>query len=450
MTNAATRPLSQTERLSLYLLAGLVVAFGILVELRSAGLSRRMGDLDVYLRSAWAARVGLDMYAIADENDWHYSYPPLYALLLMPLADPPPGTGSDGYVPYPLSVALFYALNVSLLFGCAHMLAGALEELSGDPGLRDQPRYCRRWWTLRLWPILFCLPPAAQTSMRGQVNHIVLALLLLCLTGLLRRQRLRAGVFLAIAVCIKVIPVYLLVYPLWKRDGRTLAGCALGLVLGLVAAPVAIMGPARTVQQYERYGEVFFGPLLGVSDDSSRQDELLGVNATDSVGIRNAMYNWVFFDRSWRPPSFPEAISWAYRVVGCLLTFLVLWPGTRRSRPEPCFEATQFSALILLMAILSPICHLHYLIFCLPLVICLIARQWHNADTLRLSPALVVMFAMFTLANIVPSLPGLDRLKDLCVNMFGTLPIYAAATLALWRWPAATAMVTQSVQRRAA
>ncbi len=432
MLTPATQKLSQVERLFLYFFAGVVVAFGILVELRSAGLSRRMGDLDVYLRGAWAARVGADMYTVSNENEWHYSYPPLYALLLIPLADPPPEEANTGYVPYPISVALFFALNVSLLVTTAHVLARVLEENSNT--FREQPRFCRRWWALRLWPILFCLPPAAQTSMRGQVNHIILALLILCLAGWLRGQRLRAGVMLAVAVCIKVIPVYLLVYPMWKRDGRTLLGCALGLFLGLVAVPVALLGPTRTVHEYERYADVFFRPLFGVGEDDSREDELLGVNATDSVGLRNAIYNWTFFDRSERPGDFPPGVVWAYRLIGSAMTFLVLWPGTFGRRRGPWFEATQFSALILLMAILSPICHLHYLIFCLPLVLCLIARQWQNAATLRLSPALFAILATFTITNIVPSLPGLDRLKDLCVNMFGALPIWCAGIIQLWRW----------------
>src|SRR5581483_5089624 len=149
MTIAATRGLSLTERLFLYCVAGLVAAFGILVELRSAGLSRRMGDLDCYLHGAWAARVGADMYAVTTENDWHYNYPPLYAVLLMPLAEPPPGHDTAGYVPYPISVAVFYVLNILLLAGSAHVLAGALEARTADPAWRGQPRYCRRWWALR-------------------------------------------------------------------------------------------------------------------------------------------------------------------------------------------------------------------------------------------------------------------------------------------------------------
>jgi hypothetical protein len=316
------------------------------------------------------------------------------------------------------------------------VLASALEDTANDPAIQNQPRYCRRWWALRMWPILFCLPPAAQTSMRGQVNHIVLALLCLFSAGVLRQQRVRAGIYLAFAICIKVIPVYLLVYPLWKRDGRALLGCGLGLFLGLVAIPLAILGPARMTHQYQRYGEVFFAPLFGVGDDTSRHDELLGINNTDSVGLRNALYNWTYFNPAQRPPFYPPAIVWGYRVVGGLMTLLVLWPGTFGPRRGPWFDLAQFAALIVLMAILSPICHLHYFIFCLPLVATLIAHSWERHTSLHLRPVLVVILAIFIVMNIVPSLPGLARLKDLCVNMFSALPLWGAGVVQLWRWAA--------------
>src|SRR5436309_10762844 len=82
-------PLRLWERLVLVLFFAGVVAFGGFVEYRSAFLSRRMGDLGCYLRAAWAVRAGVDMYGLTEDNGWHYNYPPLYAILLTPLADPP-------------------------------------------------------------------------------------------------------------------------------------------------------------------------------------------------------------------------------------------------------------------------------------------------------------------------------------------------------------------------
>src|SRR5437868_14855724 len=86
---AVFAPLRAWEKTCVALLLASAVAFGGFVEYRSAFLSRRMGDLGCYLRAAWAVRAGLDMYGLTEDNGWHYNYPPLYAILLTPLADPP-------------------------------------------------------------------------------------------------------------------------------------------------------------------------------------------------------------------------------------------------------------------------------------------------------------------------------------------------------------------------
>lgn len=427
-----TGPMAWWERGGLVLLVLILVGFGVLVEYRSALLSRRMGDLGCYLRGAWAARTGADMYDVVDDNQWHYNYPPLYAILLIPLADPPAGEEGAGYVPYAVSVGLFYVLNVALLLWAAHVLATALERTAADPSHRCQPPFGRRWWALRVWPIWLCLPPAGQTTMRGQVNHLVLALLCLFLAGVLRRRNMRAGVFLALAICIKVIPAYLLVYPLWRRDGRALLGCAAGLVVGLLVVPLAVLGPARTIHQYGRYAEVLFGPLLKVNDDDSRKDELLGANATDSVGVKHILHNWSNFRRAGRPQEYTAAVEWAYRLLGVLMTLATLWPGLRGGPRAGWQSAQQFAALVFLMVAFSPISHLHYLIFCLPLVMTVIARRWEGRANLALGVGLTAALGGFVLCNTMPSLPGLDRLKDLCVPMLGALPLWGWAVVQLW------------------
>src|SRR5207302_3186104 len=96
--------LSPWQRWGLALCIAAVVCFGVLVEVRSVYLKRRMGDLDVFLRTAWAVRTGEDIYTVTDDNGYHYHYPPLFAILLAPLADPPIGADRAWTVPYPVTV----------------------------------------------------------------------------------------------------------------------------------------------------------------------------------------------------------------------------------------------------------------------------------------------------------------------------------------------------------
>jgi hypothetical protein len=443
MDGSATKPLSRWEKIGIALFVVFLLGFGVHVEQRSAFLERRMGDLDVFLRAAWAVRNDADLYEITSDNDWHYLYPPLYAILITPLADPPKGEDATGYVPYAISVALCYLINLLSLMVAAHVLASALEERSSGASFPPQPRYCRRWWMLRLWPILICFLPIGHTLMRGQVNLIVLASLCAALAGWIRQQQFRAGLWLALAICIKVVPAFLLVYPLWKRDGRSLLGCLTGCVVGLVLIPGIVFGPARAVTHYETYAKAFYGPFFNVNDDDRSKEEIAG---TDSIGVRNALHNWMYPSADKRPENMHRGAKAVYFVLGFAMTLLTLWPGTNRSRERSVSRprdlttrcAHQLAGLILLMTIFSPVSHTHYLLFCLPIVMSLLAHAWQNQATIRTPRLLTTCFIVFNVTIAVAYLPGLEILKDRCAALFATLPLWAIALAQLWRAPAET------------
>ncbi len=432
MNDPATRWPNRLEWAALWFFLAAMLGFGAMVELRSAFLSRRMGDLDCYLRPAWAVIAGTDIYDITTDNHWHYNYPPLYAILMIPLADPPDSVDPTGFVPYPVSVAIVYLLNLICLAVAVHLLATVLERQAVDPAYRDQPRFCRRWWALRIWPTVICLAPIGHTCMRGQVNLQILVLLsgwIACVAG---GRRVVGGFLLAIAICIKVIPIYLLVYPLWRREGRTFAGCGLGLFAGLVAVPLFAFGPARMVHEYDRYAHVLFGPLLHLTEDESRKHELLGPNATDVMGVKHAIHNWLYRDVYTRP-EFSPAEDWTHRVLGVLMTLAVLWPARRR-RPDDAQRAfPDVGALLILMVAFSPISHAHYYMFCLPLVMYLLFRQWQHGTTLHIRWPLGVLLVWFAVASSVPTWPGLEKYRDLCIPLFGALPLWTFGVIGLWR-----------------
>src|SRR5947209_2223094 len=155
---ALARP-SWWEWLGLGVLVVGLLLFSIVVEMRSAFMERRMTDLDVYLRAAWAVRAGEDLYTVTDDNSWHYHYPPLFAIALTPLADPPEDFDRNGMPSFAVSVAIWYGISLLCLAWAAHLLASAIEQTSSDPAVRGQPPGCRRWWALRIVPVVICLPP---------------------------------------------------------------------------------------------------------------------------------------------------------------------------------------------------------------------------------------------------------------------------------------------------
>src|SRR5262249_27017911 len=107
--------LSPLDKLALWGFPALVRAFAGGSVMRGALLQRPMTDVQVYFRAAWAVRTGADPLCISDENNWHYCYPPLLAIALVPLADAPAGHDRAGLLPYPVSVAVWYWLSVLAL-----------------------------------------------------------------------------------------------------------------------------------------------------------------------------------------------------------------------------------------------------------------------------------------------------------------------------------------------
>jgi hypothetical protein len=387
--------------------------------MRSAFLSRRMGDLGCFVRPGWAVRTGNDIYDVRDDNGWHYNYPPAFAILMAPFADPPRGFDATGYMPYPVSVALFYVASVFFLFAGVHRFASALEATSTDPSFRAQTPRHRRWWALRILPLLVCILPIGVSLGRGQVNTLILFLLASTAADWLRGRSFRGGLTLAAAIVIKVIPVYLLVLPLKNRDGRALAGCGLGLFLGLAALPMCVWSPSQTWATYEKYGQVFFGPLLHLGGDSSRHTELLGTNGTDSIGIKTAMHHWTYPDPYHRPEEQASIQVALYVLFGVLVTAAILWPRRR----EPWTPALQWSALLVSMVVFAPIAHHHYVTFCVPIVMLCLAQDWSAGRTMGRDTMIVCALIFGTMMLTATNLS--QPLRDLCL----ALSAVAAAVL---------------------
>src|SRR5262249_12914989 len=152
----------------------------------------RRTDLGVFLRAAWAVRSGADLYGITDDKGLPYNYPPLLAILLTPFADPPNGVATSGTLPFGLKGALWYLFSVAILVIAVHLLANALTDTLPRLARAIGPVRSPRWWALRAWPVLACLPAIGQGLGLGQVNVLWLALTCGVAIALLRGQSLRS------------------------------------------------------------------------------------------------------------------------------------------------------------------------------------------------------------------------------------------------------------------
>ncbi len=427
-------PLPKNAQAALWVLGALVLVFGAIVEMRSAFLHRRMTDADDFFRAAWAIRTGSDIYEITDTNGWHYNYPPLFALLLTPLANPPPGADRKGFLPYEISVAIWYALSIAFLAVAAHWLASAFER--AVPRLRSR-RHGRQWWLMRFLPVAVCLISVGRTLSRGQCNTLVLVLFCGMIALLLSGRRALAGGCLAGAICIKIWPAFLILYPVYRRDFRFIGGCVAGVILGLLVIPSLALGSVKTMAQLQHYAQVTLLPGLGIGEDRSRADELTTATATDSESFVSVLHAISFPNADTRPQ---DALPWeraTHWFIAAMLTAMTFW-AAKSTRGDVLGEAILLGALMVLMLPISPVCHGHYFIFALPLVSALAAEAWERCG--EIGAGLATLFVAHFALHLISTLPAFAWAKEFGVPLVATLALWIAALVVLRKRAAAFAI----------
>lgn len=439
--------LTATAKAAIAALMILFVAFGAITELRGAFLHARRTDAGVYFRAGWAVQADTSLYWVADDNNWHYHYPPLLAILMVPFADPPPGAPPvDFALPYKVAIAVWYVVNLAALALAIHLLAGALEARFETPGLRRPPRYGPQWWLLRLGPLAVCLPMVLFTLVRGQVNILILLGLCGMAAGLLRGRRLSAGLWLAGAICIKPFVAFLLLDPIWRRDLRCLAGCAMGLVVGLVLIPLVALGPERTLTTYQELYTLRLAAMVTGHVHPSVAGELRVTDA-NFPNLANTLYKALHIDPASRAEELPPVYTLVALSVGSVLTLITLgaagwvgrrpWRGPGAAIAPPGAAAAELlflGALAVVMLPMVPTLKPHYYALALPLLMGLVAIEWERRGKPELGRAWIAAFVAYIALGAITELPELLILRELGAITWINLGLWLTGVAVLWRW----------------
>jgi hypothetical protein len=399
--------LNSVETVLVAVLFFFLLFFADIVQIRSAFLSRVMGDADCFFRAGWAAKVGKSIYEVTDPNGWHYNYPPLFAITMIPLADPPPGESREGCLPYPISISIFYKISLLSLFLGVFSLARAYEKLF--PLVFENIRI-KKWYYLRIFAIVVCLSPIAHTLMRGQVNLFLLMMICLAIAFQMSNKSFLSGIMIAGSICLKVFPVFLLIVPVWRKDYKQFAGCIVGLILGLVVIPVSVMGVDKTKTAYSDFYNVLIGPSLGISADNTRGVELTNLNSTDNHSVLAFLHGIEHPDFSKKPAKPSLVIKIVHILMSILFLGWLLWSKGIPKKGSAMEDAHFLALASLLMVLICPVSHSQYFVLALPLVMSMMVFSWFNCKSV-ISPWLGFLFLFYIVANVLPLLPVFENIK---------------------------------------
>ncbi|HEX7661098.1 MAG TPA: glycosyltransferase 87 family protein [Pseudonocardiaceae bacterium] len=207
------------RRLSPQVVAGVAISAGSTAVAVKALWTPPL-DLRVYRAGGQALLAGTPLYAGPVFGGLDFTYPPLAALVFVPLA----------LLPMPVTHLLVTAGNLAALW---FVVSRSLRMLGVPPGPRAVSL------TLLIAGCLFWVDAVRTTFYLGQVNLALLALLLWDLSR--PRERRGLGIGVGIAAGIKLTPLifvpYLLVTRRFRAAGVAMATFLCTVLLGFVAVP---------------------------------------------------------------------------------------------------------------------------------------------------------------------------------------------------------------------
>lgn len=369
----------------------------------SFGSSHTHSDFTAYLAGGRAIRDGSDIYRAHNERDWAYVYLPPLAILAAPLTR----------LPLPAAVLLWFLICIAALsFGirCCRRLAGA------GAGPLDTAR--------PLLPVILALPFIVDGLSRGQASVVVAAAVFAMFYFDSVDQPVRAAACLAVAAVLKVFPLALLPYFMWRRRWRFCVLSVCFMVLGGLLFPACVLGWQPAVHDVIEWMHVVGLPAFTPGSSAAYFPQLL-----QPEGLHNQSLYAVLtrVSEAVAPAMKPYAQPVADGV--SVLAFLLICRVERRADENNTIFVT--SALLVWLLIAAPVTELHYyILLLLPLFAVLYRARPLVRPKRFLARGLLVSFGLFAVA--VPMLgDSLDvfwfygGLCLLCFALLGGLLVMA-------------------------
>jgi alpha-1,2-mannosyltransferase len=303
------------------------VAAAVAAALWAYGNRHNFFDLRIYVSAMrwWAD--GNDLYAYAQpdrvQGELYFTYPPFAALLLRPFADLPIG----------VTIAVFSAGTALAIGLTTWWLVGPLADARGWP----------RWYAAGLAvPLVFLIEPTRETITFGQINMLLILLVVGDLIVAVPRKWRLAGAGIGLATALKLFPGIFIVYLLVTRRWRA------AIVASATAAGATLLAAATA----PRASWQFWTDALWSTDRVGRTDY------TGNQSLQGLLARLT-------APAEPPRLAWLLLAVA--VAGFGLWRAARARD-----EITGMALTGLVAALISPITWPHHVYWFVPAVLALV------------------------------------------------------------------------------
>ena len=310
-------------------IVGVVVIAAVVPILYLLDTPHNFFDLKIYMSAMrwWADGHSLYDFVQADrvQGELFFTYPPFAALLLLPFAGLPVG----------FPVTLFTILTVIALAVTTWWLVGPVATRHG----------VSRWFAVGLAvPLVFAVESTRETISFGQINMLLVVLILADLLFAVPRRSRWAGIAIGLATALKLYPGIFIVYLLATRRWRA------ALVASAAAAGATLIAAAIAPGDSWRFWthELWLTDRVGRPDYTGNQS-LFGMLSRFTT------------------PGKPNQLLWLLLVV--IVTGYGLWRATQAARAGD--EVAGLALTGLVGVLISPITWTHHAYWFVPALVVL-------------------------------------------------------------------------------
>lgn len=329
-------------------------------------------DFTVYRDAGIAVLNHSDIYEVRNDRGWAYVYPPAFAVAMIPFA----------WMPTWLAVFVWYCISASLA-----VWAIVMSYRYAKPQLHT-PRDLLK---LAALPSVLLAVWFGTALARSQASVIMAFLVTAAVYWESRGKNVASGIALAGAVLVKVFPILLIGYYVWRGKWKFVAAALAALVIGTIFVPAPVYGWRGNLNYLWEFKRVVAEPALasseGVRSNSSLYDQLFS-----SEKPRNQSLDSIFYRYGGQKGQYA---AWG---LSALMAAAIWWIGRRRN------EATEpliLAAVVVWMLVVSPVSEDHYytlLIFPLTIAVCYFLKS----ESKQVAVPGTLILVCFGIMNAVP------------------------------------------------
>lgn len=285
-----------------------------------------------------------------------FIYPPLPAVLLAPAS-------WFGKIPLYLGLSILNSAAWAITSQLANAMTGSKKIPA--PWLAALPGFATITFVFDMYDL-------------GQPNLVLLAMMLLGFWWMSKGRAWLGGSMFALATAIKVFPVAVLPYLLWRRHWAAAASMVVCTLLLLFVVPAPIRGFERNAQELKTWYSAMVGSSsekgFGQRDEQNWSWVNQSIIAVTHRLVRPVNY---FQDDPGRPPATMNIADLDYKTanlivlaVSGLFGLIFIWAIPKRSQMTPRSTAEELGILFCLMTVASPLARQYYFMWLfLPLTV---------------------------------------------------------------------------------